>query len=489
VRRVMLLLTSLALVLGLGGLAAWTQVDNARRVSRVHGADRTTLQNTVSGLTGQYFTFTFLAAQTAADQNPWSLRPGDPADRALLARLVGRSPLTSFGAALLSLTGTPLTDYTTGTALPGRDDPGYAPLRSALLAGQPGLSSLMHAGTVPVVAFAVPIHQGGRPVGLLVSYADVGHWPLRHYGQYLKLGPTARPYVLDGNGVVMASSDSSAVGRPIEGLPSSVRSGRPGTAHLRLHGKDMVVTYASSGHGWTALTVQDASAYSGALRSGHQRELGVLMVLLSLVVALLVLSHHKRQQALRRLAEDRLYDPLTGLAQRRLFEIRVEAALARQERTGKPVGLLYCDLDAFKAVNDRHGHNAGDALLRLVAERLLGNTRGDDMVARLGGDEFAILVEGTSRPELVHLVDRLYDAVQEPVVINTVALEPRLSIGGAVLLDRSRADELLHEADLAMYQAKTSNQPGTNVVTELGPLPNAVIPTQRQDAVDTTPQR
>lgn len=482
-RRVVLLLTSLALVLGLGGVAAWTQLDNARRVSAVHGADRTTLQTTVSGLTGQYFTFTFLASQTAADQSTWSLRPGDPADRARLARLVSSSPLTSFGASLVSLTGTPLTDYTTGAALPGPGDPGYAPIRTALLAGQPGLSALLHAGTVPVVAFAVPVHHAGRPVALLVTYADVRQWPLRHYGQFLSLGPTARPYVLDGNGVVTASRDSSAVGRPFAGLPTAVLGGRPGTAHLRLHGTAVVVTYAPTGHGWTALTVQDASAFSGALQAGHQRELAVLVVLLSLVVALLVLSHHKRQQALRKLADDRLYDPLTGLAQRRLFEIRIEAALARQRRSGKPVGLLYCDLDDFKSVNDRFGHDAGDTLLRLVAERLVSAVRADDMVVRLGGDEFAILMEGTSRRDVEKLIQRLYDAAQAPVVLRSTPLAPRLSIGGAVLLDVSRAGELLHEADLAMYACKTGSVPGAVVVTELGPLQES----PRREVADPAP--
>ena len=83
-RRVLLLLSSLAIVLALGGVAAWTQVKAATEVETVHGGDRAELQATLSGLTGQYTKFTFLAAVTAADETSWSLRPGDPADVAAL---------------------------------------------------------------------------------------------------------------------------------------------------------------------------------------------------------------------------------------------------------------------------------------------------------------------------------------------------------------------------------------------------------------------
>lgn len=472
-RRVLLLVSSLLIVLALGGVAAWTEITTAGQVSAVHRADRSELQGTLSGLTGQYMQFTFLAAQTAADQSRWSLRHNDPGDRARLAHLVGASPLTSYGASLVSLTGQPLTDYSTGAALPPPTDPGYGPMRAALLAGKPGLSAVMRSGLSPVVAFAVPVHRGKQAVGLLVTYASVRDWPLQGYNNKLSLGPATHPYVVDASGVVAASGDVADVGRPLAGLPATVTGGGSGTTHLRRDGRSVVITYAPAGQGWTALTVQDESAFSGALKAGHRRELVVLLLLLTLVVAVLVLFHHKRQQALRKVAEDRLYDPLTGLAQRRLFDLRVEAAFSRQRRSGAPLVLLYCDLDDFKSVNDRHGHNTGDELLTLVARRLEDVVREDDLVARLGGDEFAVLLEGTTAAEAEVLVQRLYDHVQVPAVLHTVTLEPRLSIGGAVLLDNSRADELLHAADLAMYQVKTSGQNRSTVMTRLGPVPGA----------------
>lgn len=480
-RRVLLLVSSLAVVMTLGGLAVWSQVDTGRQVTAVHGGDRSELQATLSGLTGQYMQFTFLAASTAAQQTPWSLRPGDPADRARLARLVQTSPLTPYGAALVSVVGTPLTDYSTGAPLPPATDPGYAPMRSALLAGRPGLSGVMASGDTAVVAFAVPVRRGNQVLGLLLSYADVRRWPLQGYDEKLQLGATAIPYVVDASGVVAASGDVSAVGRPMVGLAGL--TSRSGTVHLNLGGRPRVVTYARTEQGWMALTVQDESAFSGPLRAGRHRDLVVLVALLTLVVALLVLFHYKRQQVLQRLADDRLYDPLTGLAQRRLFEIRLEAALARQRRSGRAIGLLYCDLDGFKGVNDRHGHNIGDSLLALVSGRLLEGVREDDMVVRLGGDEFAILVEGTSPLDMRRLVRRLRTITQQPAVISNVSLEPRLSIGGAVLIDVERAADLMHEADLAMYQVKTGQDPDLVVVTELTAA--APVPVPREPTVDT----
>ncbi len=485
-RRVLLLVCSLLIVGTLGGVAAWTQVDTSRRVSAVHGADRSELQSTLAGLTSQYMAFTFLAAQTAADQTPWSLKVGDPADTERLRREVASAPLTSYGAALVTLTGVPLNASSPGS-LPPAGDPGYAPMRAALLSGRPGLSGVMPAGRTSVVAFAVPISRGGKAVALLVSYADVHQWPLQGYDEKLNLGRSAQPYVLDSAGYVAASGDAAAVGKRFTGL--SGPAGRAvvlptgaGTVHARVAGRSSVVTYGQTAQGWTVLTVQHEAAFSGALKAGRQRDLFALVVLLTLVVALLVLFHHKRQQALQTLAEHRLYDPLTGLPQRRLFEIRLEAAIARQRRSGKPVALLYGDLDGFKAVNDRHGHHVGDGLLALVAQRLLAQVRDDDMVVRLGGDEFAILLEGSGIQEAHDVARRLADAVQAPAVIGNLPLEPRISIGGALLLDAGRAGELVHAADLAMYQVKAHATGDRTVITELRPAQEHRVPEPRPAA-------
>jgi diguanylate cyclase (GGDEF)-like protein len=481
-RRVLLLLSSLVIVLTLGGVAAWTQVDAASEVADVHGSDRDELQATLSGLTGQYTKFTFLAAVTAADHTAWTLRPGDPADVAALAQVTRSSPLTSYGASLVSLTGAPLPSFTTGSALPVQTDPGYLPMLAALLHHRPGLSSVMTSGRHRVVAFAVPVTRAGKPVALLLSYADIAAWPLQGYDEQLHVGITATPYVLDGSGIVAASGDPDALGKVLPGLPWRALAGGAGTMHVKVRGRDSVLSYAPADNGWTALTVQDEAAFSGALSAGHRREVIALVVLLTLVVALLVVFHNKRQQVLRKLADDRLYDPLTGLAQRRLFEIRLDAAVARMARTGRPLTLLYCDLNAFKAVNDKHGHNTGDALLAHVAERLVLAVREEDMVVRLGGDEFAVLLESTDATGGREVVARMYELVEQPVVLHSTPLEPRLSIGGAVLHDSSRVGDLLNAADLAMYEVKAGADREATILTELHGAGDLPAPRRAVDA-------
>lgn len=120
------------------------------------------------------------------------------------------------------------------------------------------------------------------------------------------------------------------------------------------------------------------------------------------------------------------------------------------------LAVLMMDIDHFKAVNDRHGRQAGDAVLREVAARIRNNLRPTDLAARYGGEEFVALLPRTARATLVHIANRLHTAVREqPVVYNGLAISVTISIGAAVLTSDSRSlDELLSQADQAVYQAK-----------------------------------
>jgi diguanylate cyclase (GGDEF)-like protein len=146
------------------------------------------------------------------------------------------------------------------------------------------------------------------------------------------------------------------------------------------------------------------------------------------------------------------HDPLTALANRALFRDRLEHALSA--RQPDPVSVLFIDLDDFKLVNDTLGHDAGDNLLVLMAERLRACIRSGDTVARLGGDEFAILLEGERAVnEGQHLADRIMAALDIPFVVAEQQLRVTASIGVARGLYDS-AEEVLKDADLAMYAAK-----------------------------------
>lgn len=150
------------------------------------------------------------------------------------------------------------------------------------------------------------------------------------------------------------------------------------------------------------------------------------------------------------------HDGLTGLANRGVFTERMEQALAAAEEHGSPVGLFFLDLDDFKSVNDERGHAAGDEVLRLVAERLLGTVRSDDTVARLGGDEFAIVLPDVAdHDEVEAAAERVATAFEQPFAVDGETLSIGASVGQAVWPDdASEIEALMRHADAAMYRAK-----------------------------------
>jgi diguanylate cyclase (GGDEF)-like protein/PAS domain S-box-containing protein len=151
-------------------------------------------------------------------------------------------------------------------------------------------------------------------------------------------------------------------------------------------------------------------------------------------------------------------DPLTGMPNRTLFSERLEQAVAGRE--DRPVTLLLLDLDDFKLVNDNLGHSAGDEMLTTIAERLRAQVRPGDMLARLGGDEFAILMEDLDPADAATLAARLLTVVREPVRLASREVMCTLSLGIATATggDAVSAEQLLGNADLAMYAAKRAGR-------------------------------
>ena len=203
--------------------------------------------------------------------------------------------------------------------------------------------------------------------------------------------------------------------------------------------------------------------------------LGVALVVLVLLRQFLAVNENRRLLGELEVTRDQLqhqalHDPLTGLPNRALFADRVQHALAQRD---VDVSLLYCDLDDFKSVNDELGHQAGDALLRQVAQRLLECVRPADTVARLGGDEFALLLEGSSGTSQV--AQRLVASISEPYQLGDHTARTSVSVGIADLRATNEgtsrnhlrvlpvahtetADRLLTRADSAMYLAKASGK-------------------------------
>ena len=154
------------------------------------------------------------------------------------------------------------------------------------------------------------------------------------------------------------------------------------------------------------------------------------------------------------------HDELTGLPNRLLFNYQLPQAIARAQRSGAQVGVLFVDLDRFKVINDTLGHAAGDTVLRQIAAHLQDCLRGSDVLARVGGDEFTVLVEQFTGPqELANLAQRLLAAMSGPIMLDGVEYRVSGSVGIAVYpKDGSDGTALLKHADIAMYRAKESGR-------------------------------
>lgn len=157
------------------------------------------------------------------------------------------------------------------------------------------------------------------------------------------------------------------------------------------------------------------------------------------------------------LREEATHDPLTGLANRRLFYDRMHQAVRHAHRYGGKVGILYVDLDRFKDINDRLGHHVGDAVLTEVAKRLTVNIRDSDSVARLGGDEFVMLLEGVQgRQDCLATAHKIEQALNGETNFYGFDVEIAASIGHALYPDDGAdEDTLIRAADASMYRVKS----------------------------------
>jgi diguanylate cyclase (GGDEF)-like protein len=170
----------------------------------------------------------------------------------------------------------------------------------------------------------------------------------------------------------------------------------------------------------------------------------------------------ERELANRQISHLAYHDALTGLANRAEFKLKGESAVIAALQDNASLALLLVDLDRFKAVNDTMGHASGDMLLQAVAQRLSDHVRADDIVARLGGDEFAIIQRPAPDQHAAAsaLAARLVTALGQPFDLGGQAASIGASIGVAVLDGRQTIEQLMHQADLALYQVKAAGRDG-----------------------------
>ncbi|VVO37591.1 EAL domain-containing protein [Pseudomonas fluorescens] len=283
---------------------------------------------------------------------------------------------------------------------------------------------------------------------------------------------------VDGQGVLhtlAAPGLPIAYSKALDGTPIGPESGSCGAAAFS--GEPVMVSDIASHPFWDgfrelALPLGLKACWSTPIKCTDGRVLGTfafyyrdsrepsplhyLLVNACIHLCALALEREESRLHIRQLA---FYDDLTGLTNRNLLHARAEQAIAQASRHQSSLAVIFIDLDRFKQVNDSLGHPAGDEFLRVMARRLSECRRESDIVSRLSGDEFVLVLPQCTLVHATDLIEQLRVRLSAPCQISGVTLKPSMSIGVSMFPEDGRTMELLlHRADMAMYQAKTSGR-------------------------------
>ena len=154
-----------------------------------------------------------------------------------------------------------------------------------------------------------------------------------------------------------------------------------------------------------------------------------------------------------------LFDQLTGLPNRFLFEDRLKQVISKHHREGNQFALLFIDLDGFKQINDEHGHHTGDKLLQVLSRKFESVLRSEDTCARIGGDEFVVVLPSINRDGALKVSKKLLKLASDPLSLSTGIVQVSASIGLSLFPDHAQnKDALIIKADKAMYIAKSNGK-------------------------------
>ena len=339
------------------------------------------------------------------------------------------------------------------------------PHLAAAAAGSTAVSKVVPSAAkgIPIVAFATPFDTThGRRI--FSGAFDVQETPIGAYLANATPFPGARIYLLDSAGTIVASNRKNLVG-----LQTIAQADRElPRALLRATSSATANGYQYSSRPVTntpwQLVMSAPSAQLLQPVSGTRRYVPWMLwagfVLGSLACALLVANLIRSRTRFDHLART---DALTGLSNRWQMQTSLDAAIATARRHDQPLCVLMIDIDHFKAINDNHGHDVGDEVLRSVAKQLRESLRAGDLVGRWGGEEFLALLPSTDLDAVNIVSERLRIAISStPLIINNQLIPVSVSIGAAAFRV-DRAETVVTEADAAMYAAKAAGRDRVHV--------------------------
>ncbi|MFI7544326.1 diguanylate cyclase domain-containing protein [Actinoplanes sp. NPDC049599] len=581
-RNWLAVVVSVMLLVAVGIVGVVVNRSALRAADTVHRSDSVALAVNNATLAGQMQLLSAKELKAFADSYPFNLGVGYVNDLEALDSFVAKSPSFPYGASITALNGTVL-NSSRANPLPLSTDPGYQPMRSLLLAGKLGLSSVMQVkdagGTVVAVeAFAVPIKVNGTTTALLIGFNKVADTNLQAYTARLKSAAHLTT-VIDTAGRVGFASDETRIGTVFD--PAVVAAAAKltnGSVFVEYRSGDtkmmsIIVKNETMPGGWAYVRTQTLASFDGAVHSRSQTiNVTLLAMLLIGAVGISILGYRTQvqrrraderfqalflhapdmvavldaegrvaysspsaasvlhfpagslqgssvfelvhpedrpqmQQAFGRLlterdgvlrlqtrilnragkatwfeftASNQMQNPaLTGIvinardiSENRAFQERLHHEATHDALTGLPnrrrmqdalgsslrddaVAVLFVDLDGFKPVNDAHGHEAGDELLRQVAARLSACVREDDVLARVGGDEFVVLMPGvTAQADADTMSARVRIAVERPFQVFGAEITIGASVGVHLATTSDDPDQALRAADHAMYAVK-----------------------------------
>ena len=454
VRRIALVGSVLALVVAAGAMALRAADQTTASQESVHRVDRLQLAGSLGTLAAGYFEELSISQGNVASALVPALAKS-PAG--LVAALdSGLSTLPGGPAALLiGPTGAVLAGSSSSTALVPALQSVSGGLSADLSARRPAISREVLISGHPSLIIEVP--EGPSGDLLAVSYR-LDYLPIAAYVQQLRIGTAAVPYVVDAAGRLLTSPNIRQVGQVAPSAVLHAIDQAKGTEVVQIPAAtpEVVAVVPVGIAGWHLVIIQPAPVFYGALWQADTTMRWALLGLLVVIAAALLMLHSRRQSALHEVAGMAVRDALTNLPNRLAFAQALERAVERHRRDGGAVALLFCDLDGFKAVNDRLGHDAGDALLVAAASRLAdvvaAHSDGGATIARLGGDEFTVLLEGRhAHKEASAISVGLTDSLAQPFVLGAQEVNVGVSVGVAFAHpDR----DLLRDADVAMYRTK-----------------------------------